>query len=144
MELRIPLMRRLTEDGFRVAAVGPDPGEAFVAPEFEYHRYPLKRTLDPLADWRATGFLERLFREHRPDLVHSVDMEPSPLVPAAAARAGVPACVRTITGMGALFSSASPKALAMAWALASEASASSKRCARRRSAKAPSSTAAGT
>lgn len=113
MELRIPLMRRLTEDGFRVAAVGPDPGEAFVAPEFEYHRYPLKRTLDPLADWRATGFLERLFREHRPDLVHSVDMEPSPLVPAAAARAGVPACVRTITGMGALFSSASPKALAM-------------------------------
>lgn len=113
LQLRIPLMRRLTDDGFRVAAVGPDPGEAFVAHGFEYHRYPLRRALAPLGDWRALRYLERLFRKHRPDLVHSVNTKPSLLVPAAAVRAGVPACVRTITGMGALFSSSSPKALAL-------------------------------
>ena len=113
LHLRIPLMQRLTADGFDVAAVGPDPGDEFDDAGFAYHRFPLRRAMDPIADWHAQDVLEGLMTTHRPDLVHSVNTKPSILVPTAAARAGIPACVRTITGMGALFSSASPAALAM-------------------------------
>ena len=113
LHLRIPLMQRLTTDGFDVAAVGPDPGDEFAEAGFTYHRFPLRRALDPVGDWHAREVLEGLLTTHRPDLVHSVNTKPSILVPSAAARVGITACVRTITGMGALFSSASPKALAM-------------------------------
>ena len=113
LHLRIPLMQRLTAAGFRMAAAGPDPGPEFAEAGFEYHRFPLGRALSPLGDWRAQRELARLFAEHRPDLVHSVNTKPSLLVPAAAARTGGPAVVRTITGMGALFSSYSPKSLAL-------------------------------
>ena len=113
LQLRIPLMQRLTADGFDVTAVGPDAGDEFAGAGFGYHRFPLRRALDPVADWHARDILEGLMATHRPDLVHSVNTKPSILVPSAAARAGITACVRTITGMGALFSSASPKALAM-------------------------------
>ena len=113
LHLRIPLIERLTTDGFDVAAVGPDPGDEFAEAGFAYHRFPLRRALDPIGDWHSRDLLEGLLRTHRPDLVHSVNTKPSILVPDAAARAGISACVRTITGMGALFSSASPAALAM-------------------------------
>jgi len=115
LHLRIPLMQRLTADGFEVAAVGPDKAEEFDEAGFTYHRFPLRRALDPVGDWHARDVLEGLMKQHRPDLVHSVNTKPSILVPSAAARANIPACVRTITGMGALFSSSSPKALAMRW-----------------------------
>ena len=113
LHLRIPLIERLTTGGFDVAAVGPDPGDEFAEAGFAYHRFPLRRALDPVGDWHSRDLLEGLLSTHRPDLVHSVNTKPSILVPDAAARAGISACVRTITGMGALFSSASPAALAM-------------------------------
>ena len=115
LHLRIPLMQRLSADGFEVAAVGPDKAEEFDEAGFTYHRFPLRRALDPVGDWHARDVLEGLMKQHCPDLVHSVNTKPSILVPSAAARANIPACVRTITGMGALFSSSSPKALAMRW-----------------------------
>ena len=113
LHLRIPLIERLTTDGFDVAAAGPDPGDEFAEAGFAYHRFPLRRALDPVGDWHSRDLLEGLLSTHRPDLVHSVNTKPSILVPDAAARDGISACVRTITGMGALFSSASPAALAM-------------------------------
>lgn len=113
LRLRIPLMRLLEEQGFEMTAVGPEKTDVFAEAGFAYHRYPLRRTLNPLADLRAGKVLEELFNQYRPDLVHSVNTKPALLVPAAARRSGVPACVRTITGLGALFSSSSPLSLSL-------------------------------
>ena len=113
VHFRIPLMRLLEEQGFEMTAVGPDKTDIFADAGFGYHRYPLRRALKPLADVRAGKSLEELFRVHQPDLVHSVNTKPSLLVPIAARRSNVPACIRTITGMGALFSSSSPLSLSL-------------------------------
>ncbi|MBQ18774.1 MAG: glycosyl transferase family 1 [Planctomycetaceae bacterium] len=113
LQLRIPLMRLLEQRGFEMAAVGPGATDAFAAAGFCYHRFPLRRALNPLADFRASQALQRLFLQHRPDLVHCVNTKPTLLVPPAARRTGVAGCIRTITGLGALFSSSSPLALSL-------------------------------
>ena len=113
LQLRIPLMRLLEKHGFTMSAVGPGFTEAFAEAGFDYHRYPLRRALNPLADYRGGKALEQLFLEHRPDLVHCVNTKPTLLVPPIARRTGVSGCVRTITGLGALFSSSSPLALSL-------------------------------
>jgi len=113
LHMRIPLMRLLDQQGFEMTAVGPQPTDCFAAAGFAYHRFPLRRALNPLADYRAGRALQRLFETHRPDLVHSVNTKPALLVPAAARRSRVPGCVRTITGLGSVFSSASPLSLSL-------------------------------
>ena len=113
LQLRIPLMRLLEEHGFEMSAVGPGFTEAFAEAGFAYHRFPLRRALNPLADYRAGKVLHQLFLQHRPDLVHCVNTKPTLLVPPIARRTGVAGCVRTITGLGALFSSASPLSLSL-------------------------------
>jgi len=111
--LRIPLLCALRERGFEVGAAGPIFSEEFTENGIPFHHYSLTRTANPFADRRTTRELVQLFQRHRPDLVHAVNTKPSLLAPLAAHRANVPACVRTITGMGALFSSRSPAALAL-------------------------------
>ena len=113
LQLRIPLMRLLEEHGFEMSAVGPGFTEAFAEAGFAYHRFPLRRALNPLADYRAGKVLHQLFLQHRPDLVHCVNTKPTLLVPPIARRNGVAGCVRTITGLGALFSSSSPLSLSL-------------------------------
>ena len=105
--LRIPIMKVLREHGFCCAAVGPEECSEFDGTGFEYFQYPLTRSVNPLSDRRALHSLTRLFAEHRPDIVHAVNTKPSILVPMAASRAGVTA-VRTITGLGAVYSSTTP------------------------------------
>jgi glycosyltransferase involved in cell wall biosynthesis len=107
LELRIPLMQWLSRRGFRMAAVGQHPCPQMVEAGFEYYQYPLRRTHNPLADRRAVQVLRKLFAERSPDIVHAVNTKPCLLAPRAARLAGVPGCVRTITGLGALFSSES-------------------------------------
>ena len=91
--------------------VGSEPPDPFRAHEIPYHRYSLSRALNPLADWRAYRELLALFRNHRPSVVHAFDTKPGILASFAARRAGVPVRVRTLTGMGYVFSSRSPLAL---------------------------------
>jgi glycosyltransferase involved in cell wall biosynthesis len=111
IRLRIPYLLELRRRGLDVTMVGSEPPEPFVAHEIPYHRYSLSRALDPLADWRTFRELVALFRNHRPSVVHAFDTKPAMLASFAAWRAGVPGRVRTLTGMGEVFSSRSPRAL---------------------------------
>ena len=111
IRLRIPYLLELRRRGFEVTMVGSEPPDPFRAHEIPYHRYSLSRALNPLADWRAYRELLALFRNHRPSVVHAFDTKPGILASFAARRAGVPVRVRTLTGMGYVFSSRSPLAL---------------------------------
>ena len=113
LNLRIPLMKALRERGFEMAAVGQDAQPDFKEHGFPYHQYPLRRILNPLLDRKASKALRDLFRRGQPQLVHAVNTKPCLLVPSAAKAMGVPACIRTITGLGALFSSGSTLGLCL-------------------------------
>jgi len=113
VRLRIPLLLALRDRGFNVAAVGSEGGEAFAEHQIPYWRYTLARGIDPLADVRTRIQLTHLFNQHKPDLIHSFDTKPALLAPIVAKKAGIPGRVRTITGMGYVFSSTSPFALTL-------------------------------
>ncbi len=113
VSMRIPLLLRLRALGFRVSAAGSEPPDRFAAHDIPYWRYPLERSLNPLADRKTLAALHKLFAERCPDVIHAFDTKPALLAPLAARRAQVPGCVRTITGMGYVFSSSSLLALGL-------------------------------
>ncbi len=100
---RIPLLLRLRQAGFEVAAAGTSDPAQFEAVDIPFHHYDLKPGLGPLADHRARQQLTELFERHRPTVVHAFDTKPCVLVPLARARVPAVRCVRTVTGMGRLF-----------------------------------------
>ena len=106
VDLRIPLLRRVRGAGFEVAAVGTSDPAVFAAAEIPFFEYALKPGMGAVADLRARRQLEGLFHEHRPGIVHAFDTKPSLLVPHAARNLPDVRCVRTITGMGRVFSGA--------------------------------------
>ena len=111
--MRIPLLLKLRARGFRVGAVGSCDGSRFAQNRIPYWRYPLTRWIAPLADRRSGVCLRGLFASHRPEIVHAFDTKPGVLAMLAARDAGIRGRVRTITGMGYVFSSRSPLALAL-------------------------------
>lgn len=113
VRMRIPILLALKEKGFRVAAAGSEDSAPFDRQGIEYHRYRLERGIAPYRDFLTRRQLTALFREHRPDIVHAFDTKPGILVPAAARAANIKCSLRTLTGMGYVFSSISPLALAL-------------------------------
>lgn len=111
--MRIPILLALRERGFRVAAVGSEESDPFDRHGIEYRRYELKRGIAPYGDFLAWRQLTALFQQYRPDVVHAFDTKPGILVPVAAKTAGANCKLRTLTGMGYVFSSHSPLALAL-------------------------------
>lgn len=111
VRFRIPLLLELSERGFAVAGVGSESGVTFEDHGIPYHRYSLSRALDPLGDLRSYRQLRRIFLEHAPSVVHAFDTKPAMLAPFAAAGVGVPVRVRTVTGMGHVFSDRAPRSL---------------------------------
>ena len=104
IHFRIPFMHVLRENGFHVIAVGSAPQPMIEAEGFAYHIYPLKRSLGPFADARALWALRRIIAKTQPTIVHAFDTKPGFLVPIAMIGLKGPAALRTITGMGAIFS----------------------------------------
>ncbi len=113
VRFRIPLLLALRDRGFEVGAVGSESGEAFATAQIPYFRYTLARGIDPLADRRTRREFLQLCLQHQPDLIHGFDTKPAMFAPVVAQQAGIPGRVRTITGMGYVFSSTSPLALAL-------------------------------
>ena len=113
IHLRMPFFRKLAGLGFDVTVLGSGEAEPFARHGLPYIRYPLRRFLNPGADVRSLREIVRLVGAHRPDVVHGFDTKPSLLAPLATSRAGVGRAVRTINGMGYIFSSRSPAALAL-------------------------------
>lgn len=113
IRLRIPLLQILREKGFKVGAVGSESGHSFKNYGIDYYYYPLAKGLNPLADLRSICSLKNLFRNHPVDIVHAFDTKPAFLVPLAANNSKKQCVARTIPGLGSLFSSRSPYALAL-------------------------------
>ncbi|MFP4537827.1 MAG: glycosyltransferase family 4 protein [Dichotomicrobium sp.] len=112
-DLRVPFLRELAGRGFDVAAAGTGPAEPFARCGIAYYAYSFDRFIDPLADWRALRDLRRIVSRFQPDIVHSFDTKPGLMAPVAARAKPGARVVRTINGLGWLFSSASLSARAL-------------------------------
>ncbi|MGG5887544.1 glycosyltransferase [Falsiroseomonas sp. HC035] len=112
-ELRIPFLLALRRNGFHVSAAGTGRPEPFARAGLAYHRFRFDRSANPLADLRSLASLADLFEEVRPDVIQSFDTKPNILVPLAARRQARAKVIRTINGMGWLYSSNNPVALAL-------------------------------
>jgi glycosyltransferase involved in cell wall biosynthesis len=109
--LRIPFMLAMRDCGFRVTAAGSGDSTPFRWAGLDFRPFKFNRYISPFADWTAVKTLSTMLRELQPDLAQSFDTKPNLLLPLAARTAGHPAIVRTITGLGWVYSSRSPLAL---------------------------------
>ena len=103
LHLRLPLMQQLREVGFEVSAAGALPQPEFNDSPFDYHQYSINRSFNPLGFRKSVRSLRDVIRRDVPDLVHAVNTIPCLVAPHAVRGTGVP-CVRTVTGLGSLFS----------------------------------------
>ncbi len=110
---RIPLLRRLADSGFRVGAVGTQDPKPFDQVGINYYRYDLNRNLSPFSDLKSIRQLTDIFNAGRPDIIHAFDTKPAIYAMMAGRRAGIERRVRTITGLGYMFSDSSIKAAAL-------------------------------
>ncbi|UQD77260.1 glycosyltransferase [Bradyrhizobium japonicum] len=108
--LRIPFLAALQNRGLRVSAAGTGAASAFAKTEIPYHQYQFDRFGVGFADRAAMGQLARLVKSARPDVIQTFDTKPNLFAPLAL-RGSVPV-VRTINGMGWVFSSTELRALA--------------------------------
>lgn len=113
IQMRIPILKQISNMGFRVAAVGTRDTKLFKENEIPYYRYQLSRGFSPHQDLKTLKQLMRIFEKYSPDIVHAFDTKPGILVPIAAKKSKVKYCLRTVTGMGFIYSSLSLFALAL-------------------------------
>ncbi len=105
-------MLGLRDCGFRISAAGSGDTTPFVRAGLNYFPFHFDRFMNPRADWAAIKTLSKLLTDVRPDLAQSFDTKPNLLVPLAARRARDVLIVRTINGLGWIYSSRSLLALA--------------------------------
>jgi glycosyltransferase involved in cell wall biosynthesis len=107
--LRIPFLLALQERQFRVTAVSTGDGAAFERAGILHYSYQFDRFSSGRGDWRVIAAFRKLMDEIKPDIVQSFDTKPNLLAPIAL-RGSTPV-VRTINGLGWVFSSNEPRAL---------------------------------
>jgi glycosyltransferase involved in cell wall biosynthesis len=111
--LRIPFLLALGLRGVKVTAAGTGDGTPFARAGIEYHSFRFDRFVNPLADLTAVRLLAGLIADVRPDLVQCFDTKPNLLVPLAARSIDGVAVIRTINGLGWIYSSRSALALTL-------------------------------
>ncbi len=104
LNLRIPLMDQLADQGFDPCAAGALPEPEFDETPYDYFQYPVCRTVSPGGFQKSVRSLRDVIRRAGPDLVHAVNTKPCLIAPQAVRGLEVP-CVRTVTGLGSAFSS---------------------------------------
>lgn len=112
-DLRIPFLLALRGQGFEITAAGTAAPEPFAKAGLNYRPFLFERFVSPWSDWIAVTALANIVADVKPDIVQSFDTKPALLTPFAARHAGGPPVVRTINGMGWLYSSRSPTALVL-------------------------------
>lgn len=111
--LRIPFMLALGHHGYRATAAGTGDSAPFAQAGLDYRRFHFDRFANPAADWATGKTLAKLLADMRPDIAQCFDTKPNLLVPLVARRFPEVQVVRTINGMGWVYSSRSPPALAL-------------------------------
>jgi len=111
---RLSLAKGAVEQGYEVHVAAPFDEVAcaeIARTGATFHRVPLRRGgQNPFAEIRLFVTFYRLIRTLRPDLVHAITMKPVIYGGAAARLARAPAAVFSVTGLGHLFLTHSPKA----------------------------------
>lgn len=110
--LRIPFLRAMVARGFRVSAASTGDPAPFAAAGLAHHAFRFERFVAPFADYNGLRSLRALLDRVGADIVQSFDTKPNILVPLAAA-GGHCQTIRTINGMGWVYSSRSPLAMAL-------------------------------
>jgi len=108
---RLPLIRELQAQGFDVTAIGSG-GDGYdtrlLEAGVDFRPVPIsRRGLAPLMDLLLLVRLVLFFRRERPQVFHAFTIKPAIYGTLAAALAGVPVRVVTITGLGHAFTTAS-------------------------------------
>ncbi len=111
--LRIPFLLALRKRGFVVTAAGTGDPTPFVQNDIDFHSFRFDRFINPLADRSAIRALARLIAEIKPDIAQSFDTKPNLLVPIAARHIPNVHVIRTINGLGQIYSSRSATALTL-------------------------------
>jgi glycosyltransferase involved in cell wall biosynthesis len=111
--LRIPFLLALGHRGVKVTAAGTGDGSPFVRAGIEYHSFRFERFVNPLADLTAIKNIRALIADVGPDLVQCFDTKPNLLVPLAASGMNGVSVIRTINGLGWIYSSRSALALTL-------------------------------
>jgi glycosyltransferase involved in cell wall biosynthesis len=111
--LRIPFLLALQERGFRITAAGTGDSTPFARAGLDHRSFRFDRFINPLADWTAIRALSKLVADVGADIVQSFDTKPNVLVPLATRGVRDVPVVRTLNGLGWLYSSRTPLALAL-------------------------------
>jgi glycosyltransferase involved in cell wall biosynthesis len=109
--LRIPYLNRLRAKGYGITAVSSGSGTLFGAAGIEHRSFNFDRFSSGYADWRAIFEFRKSISGIKPDIVHSFDTRPNLFVPFVVRRSA--AVIRTINGLGWVFSSDEFKAKAL-------------------------------
>ncbi|WP_353777533.1 glycosyltransferase [Winogradskyella sp. 3972H.M.0a.05] len=105
---RIKLSKYLRDSHFDVTILGTSE-KTF--PDFiNYVPYNLVRSFSFSKDYKTIEFLKRFFKDNEFDVIQTFDTKPAFLVPLALMRTKTP-IIRTITGLGTVFMSNTPKFL---------------------------------
>ena len=106
---RLPLLKAVTNLGFKVEAVAPkgSPASQRLSSEgFIVHPISLsRRGLRVWEEWYSIRELVQLYRRLKPDLIHHATIKPVIYGSIAARSAGRPAIVNAITGLGSVYTS---------------------------------------
>lgn len=113
LHLRLPFLHLLADAGFCVRAAGSGDRMPFIRAGIEFDRFDYDRFVNPIADRRSVRALSDLIAARRPVLVQSFDTKPNILAPIAARAVPGTAAVRTINGLGWIYSSRSLAAIAL-------------------------------
>ena len=105
--LRIPFLLALTDRGMKVTAAGSGDGTPFARAGIDYHAFHFGRFIDAAGDWKALKVLKWLIDDIGPDLVQSFDTKPNLLVPLGMHGNRKTGVIRTINGLGWIYSSRS-------------------------------------
>ncbi len=109
--LRIPMLLALRKLGFDVAAAGNCSPTPFTDAGIEFHTYSLDRFVNSFSDAISVRGIAKAVSRAQADVVQTFDTKPAILVPLAARWAGGSKVVRTINGLGWLYSSKSKSAM---------------------------------
>jgi glycosyltransferase involved in cell wall biosynthesis len=101
---RIPMAKLLIQAGLSVCIAGSQDKDIFDKANICYFKYPLIRQLGVIAEIKTLIFLRKLFLRIKPKIIQTFDTKPGLLVPISILGLREICVVRTITGMGRVFS----------------------------------------
>lgn len=101
---RIEISKKFIALGYKIKIIGTEKENKFVTNNIPYRKYSLSRELNILDDIKTVVELRNILKEQKNGtIIHAFDTKPTMFLPIAAFRLKNVKIVRTITGMGRIF-----------------------------------------